>query len=290
MVAADFLQDPRVQGWLDGVEPAWTLLTFESLLALRHEPSAVQTAIQIANDLSVGEIAGSPVARNTLILLGQAIEHGGLPLTATGNLSRATVAEMCKLIEWPDYDQADAFRFNKVINEPDFLPLHVVRQLAQAATLVRAERGKLVVTPLGKSMLSDARQGSILAILLHLAFWHMDLSYFGRGLLGSWPQADAGVVLWSLSVCANDWQSAEKLTRLCTIPEPTMLSGTWDRTPYAMEAKILRPLLWFGLLEHRAEKVPSGRLGEHHFYRKAELFDRLLAFDVQVDLSQGARH
>jgi hypothetical protein len=290
MVAADFLKDPRVQGWLDGVEPAWTLLTFESLLALRHEPSAVQTAIRIANDLSVGEIAGSPVARNTLILLRQAIERVGLPLTATGNLSRAAVAEMCKLIEWPDYDQADAFRFNKVINEPDFLPVHVVRQLAQAAILVCAQRGKLVATPLGKSMLSDARQGSILAILFHLAFWHMDLGYFGRGLLGSWPQADPGVVLWSLSVCASDWQSTEKLTRLCTIPEPTMLSGTWDRTPYAMEAKILRPLLWFGLLEQRTEKVPSGRFGEHHFYRKAELFDRLLAFDVQVDLSEGARH
>jgi len=290
MVAADFLQDPRVQDWLDGVEPAWTLLTFESLLALRHEPSAAQTAIRIANDLSVGEIAGSPVARNTLILLRQAIEHGGLPLTATGNLSRAVVAEMCKLIEWPDYDQADAFRFNKVINEPDFLPLHVVRQLAQAATLVRVRRGKLVATPLGKSILSGPNRWSLLAILFHLAFWHMDLSYFGRGLLGSWPQADAGVVLWSLSVCANDWQSAEKLTRLCTIPAPAMFSETWDRTPYAMEAKILRPLLWFGLLEHRSEKVPSGRFGEHHFYRKAELFDRLLAFDVQVDLSEGPRH
>jgi hypothetical protein len=290
MVAADFLQDPRVQGWLDGVEPAWTLLTFESLLALRHEPSAVQTAIRIANDLSVGEIAGSPVARNTLILLRQAIEHGGLPLTATGNLSRAVVAEMCKLIEWPDYDQANAFRFNKVINEPDFLPLHVVRQLAQAATLVRVRRGKLVATPLGKSILSGPNRGSLLAILFHLAFWHMDLSCFGRGLLGSWPQADAGVVLWSLSVCANDWQSAEKLTRLCTIPPPAMFSETWDRTPYAMEAKILRPLLWFGLLEHRSEKVPSGRFGEHHFYRKAELFHRLLAFDVQVDLSEGPRH
>ena len=108
-------------------------------------------AIRIASDLSVGEIAGSPVARNTLILLRQAIERGGLPLTATGNLSRAVVAEMCKLIEWPDYDQADAFRLNKVINEPDFLPLHVVRQLAQAATLVRAQRGKLMTTPLGKT-------------------------------------------------------------------------------------------------------------------------------------------
>ena len=290
MVAEDFLQDPQVRGWLDGVEPAWSLLTFESLRTLRHDPSAVQAAIRIANDLSVGETAASPLARNTLILLRQAIERGGLPLTATGNLSRAVVAEMCKLIEWPNYDQADAFRFNKVINEPDFLPLHVVRQLAQAATLVRARRKKLVATPLGTSMLSDARQGSLLAILFHLAFWHMDLSYFGRGLLGSWPQRDAGVVLWSLSVCANDWQSAEKLTRLCTIPEPAMFSETWDRTPYAMEAKILRPLLWFGLLEHRSEKIPSGRFGEHHFYRKAELFDRLLAFDVQVDLSEGARH
>src|SRR6266516_5746428 len=128
------------------------------------------------------------------------------------------------------------------------------------------------------------------AVLFHFAFWRMDLSYFGRGLLGSWPQVDAGVVLWSLSVCANDWQSAEKLTRLCTIPEPAMFSDTWDRTPYAMEAKILRPLLWFGLLEHRSEKLPSSRFGEHHFYRKTELFDRLLAFEVQVDLSEGARH
>ena len=65
---------------------------------------------------------------------------------------------MCKLIEWPHYDQADAFQFNKVINEPDFMPLHVVRLLAQAATLVRAQRGKLVATPLGKSILSDARR------------------------------------------------------------------------------------------------------------------------------------
>src|SRR5436305_12708821 len=108
MVAADFLRDPQVRKWLDGVEPAWTLLTFESLQALRQEPSAIQTAIRIANDLSANEIAGSAVARNTLILLRQAIESGGLPLTATGNLSRTVVAEMRKLVVWPGYDQADA--------------------------------------------------------------------------------------------------------------------------------------------------------------------------------------
>jgi hypothetical protein len=289
MVAADFLQDPQVRRWLDGVEPAWTLLV-DSLRTLRQEPSAAQTTIRIANDLNDGEIAGSAVARNTLVLLRQAIEHDGLPLTATGNLSRAAVAEMCKLIEWPHYDKADMFRFNKVINEPDFLPLHIVRLLAQAATLVRARRGKLVATPLSKSMLSDARHGSLPAILFHLAFWHMDLAYFGRGLLGSWPQADIGIVLWSLSVSAGDWQTSEKLTRLCTIPELASLTGSWDRSATAMEARILRPLLWFGLLEYRSEKTPDGRFATRHYYRKAALFDRLLAFDVKMDVAAGLRH
>ena len=128
--------------------------------------------------------------------------------------------------------------------------------------------GSWSATPLGKSILSDAKRGSLLAVLFHLAFWRMDLSYFGRGLFGSWPQADAGVVLWSLSVWANDWQSAEKLTRLCTIPEPAKVSETWDRTPYAMGGLHLRPLLWFGLLEHRTEKLPSSRFGRRSVLSK----------------------
>jgi hypothetical protein len=71
------MQDPQVRRWLGGVEPAWTLLTFDSLRALRREPSAGQSAIRIANDLSADELAGSAVARNTIILLQQAIERGG---------------------------------------------------------------------------------------------------------------------------------------------------------------------------------------------------------------------
>ena len=52
---------------------------------------------------------------------------------------------------------------------------------------------------LGKSMPSDERRHSLLAILFHIMFWRMELEYFGRGLLGSCPQADIGIVLWSLS-------------------------------------------------------------------------------------------
>jgi hypothetical protein len=118
----------------------------------------------------------------------------------------------------------------------------------------------------------------------------MDLGYFGRGLLGSWPQSDIGIVLWSLSVSAGDWQTSEKLTRLCTIPEPAILSATWDRSTYAMEARILRPLLWFGLLEYRSEKIGNSRFEARHYYRKAALFDRLLAFDIKMDFAKGPRH
>lgn len=35
-------------------------------------------------------------------------------------------------------------------------------------------------------IMSHAGPGSLLAILFPLAFWHMNLGYFDRGLLGSW--------------------------------------------------------------------------------------------------------
>ena len=48
-----------------------------------------------------------------------------------------------------------------------------------------------------------------------------------------------------------------------------------------MEARILRPLIWFGLLVSR----PEARTGaiERHLYRKTPLFDRFLKFDVQIE-------
>jgi hypothetical protein len=57
-----------------------------------------------------------------------------------------------------------------------------------------------------------------------------------------------------------------------------------------MEARVLRPLLWFGLLEHRTERKNDSRFSEHHFYRKTTLFDRLLTFDVEVESIAAARH
>ena len=70
------------------------MLEFDSYNALHHEPSTSNQAIWLEPNLTPADLSGSAVTRNAAILLRRAIETDGLKLTATGNLSRAVVAEM----------------------------------------------------------------------------------------------------------------------------------------------------------------------------------------------------
>jgi hypothetical protein len=282
MVAPGFLANPEVRRWLNGVEPAWTMLEFDSFNALHEEPSANNKAIRLEPKLTATEVSLSAVAVNAMLLLRRAAESGGLKLTATGNLSRAVVEGMLG-IEWPDHDKAELVQYNKVINEPDFLPLHFLRVLMQVAKLLRTHRGKLVPTPLGRRILKAEQCGPLLAVLFHVAFWHLNIGYFDRYPLESWPQSQIGVILWSLSASAHDWLSRETLTRLCTSPVIGVLESKWDFGSGAIEARILRPLLWFGLVESRTEDKSPTEVVERRMYRKAPLFDRFLKFNVRVE-------
>src|SRR5215467_3798635 len=278
MVAPGFLANPEVRQWLNGIEPAWTMLDFHSFNALQDEPSSSNHAIRLEPNLAETELSASAVAANALLLLRRAAETGGLKLTATGNLSRAVVEEMCGIIEWPGYDK-DELWYYKVINEPDFLPLHFIRLLIQTAKLVRTHRRKLVPTPLGRRLLAAERHGPLQAVLFHVAFWRLNLGYFDRYPIDSWPQNEIGVVLWSLSASAHDWLPRETLTRLCASPVIGVLESTWDFGSSAMEARILRPLLWFGLLEPRSQDKSANELVARRLYRKAPLFDRFVKFN-----------
>jgi len=281
VVAPEFLNKPEVRRWLDGIEPAWTMLDFASYTALRQEPLPGNEAIRIEPGLSETDLVGSLVLRTARILLERAGEEGGLKLTATGNLARSVVAEMIALIDWPDFDKATMYELNKVINEPDFFPVYFVRSLLQATKLLRKDRDRLVPTRVGQKMVANERQGALQALLFHITFWHVNLGYFGRDPLESWPQNEVGIVLWSLSASANDWMPPDKLTRLCTVPVSGVLEGSWDRGSFAMEGRILRPLVWFGLLEWRWEGKQG--LAEPRLYRKAPLFDRLIKFKMQIE-------
>jgi hypothetical protein len=246
-------------------------------------PRLVTTRSASNPDLADAEISGSAVTANALLLLRRAAETGGLKLTATGNLSRAVIEEMCGIIQAPDYDKAELLRFQKVINEPDLLPLHFTRILAQAAKLSRTRRGKLIPTPLGRRMLAAEQHGPLQAVLFHVALWHMNLAYFDGYPIDSWPLTQVEVILWSLSASAHDWLPRETLTRLCTSAVIGVLESTWDFGSSAMEARILRPLVWFGILESRTRAKSTTELVGTRLYRKAPLFDRFVKFDVQIE-------
>jgi hypothetical protein len=283
------LQNPFVRRWLGGLEPAWTLLDQPSFNGLHEPPSPMTGPMRLAVDFTQEELQRSAVARNALILLRAAAAGPGLKMTATGNLSRSVVAEMCELFTWPEFDKGAAFQFNKVINEPDFLPLYFVRHVAQTGTLLRRHKGHLRTSPAGRRVLEEPNLPALQALLFHIALWHFDLGNLSRGLHQGWPQCDAGIVLWSLSIAANEWEPRERLTRLCTIPINGVLDQTWDTASYA-EAQILRPLLWFGLLEHREDQTEVGRFERRYSYRKTPLFDRFLLFDVGLECADAPRH
>ena len=290
MVAPGMLQNPDVRKWLGGIEPAWTLLEFASFNALRHPPSPTDGTIRLAADLMPEEIQQSAVATNALMLLRAAAIGPGLKLTATGNLVRSVVAEMVDAFAWPNFDKIHEYRFHKVVNEPDFLPLYFVRHVAEIGKLLRKNKGYLRTTPAGRRLLNEANHGAVQAVLFHTVFWHLNLSYLGCALHDNWPVYDAGIVLWSLSVAADEWQTREHLTRLCTVPVVGVLEATWDTGSMAMEARILRPLLWFGLLEYRQAEVDGTPSESVHMYRKSSLFDRFIRFDVTLEMESGVRH
>lgn len=290
MVAPGMLENPTVMKWLGGVEPAWTLLDQSSFNALHQPPSPGNGPIHLAADLMPSELQQSAIARNTLHLLRAAATEPGLKLTATGNLARSVVMSMVDIFTWPEFKKADLLRFNKVVNEPDFHALFFIRHLVHAAKLVRKNGAFLQATPAGRKLLDERHQKALQAVLFHITLWHLDMGYGARGLHPGWPQRDVGVVLWSLSVAATGWQSPERLTRLCTIPIIGVLEATWDSGSSAMEGRILRPLYWFGLLEHKEEPVEGNRFAKRHFYRKTALFDRFISFDVTIEQTDGPRH
>ena len=276
--------------WLGGLVPAWSLLDQESFHDLMEVPSADTRALRLANDLTEDERALSPVARNASILLRKAAGHDGLKLTSTGNLSRAAVAEMEAAMTWPGHDPAEARRSSKVLNEPDVRKLHFLRELTQLAGLVERDRGRLHATRDGRE-LAVADGQALQVVLFHHAFWHMNLTRFGRGMFDRWPQEQVGLVLWSLSVSAHEWQTPGTLARLCAIPCDEVLKPKWDAASLIFEARILRPLYWFGLVEYRGEdEGTDAGAGMPHAWRKSALFDRFLSFEIVLKDAGEAWH
>jgi hypothetical protein len=245
--------------------------------------------IRLAADFTAAEIAASPAASHMLKLLRMADDADGLRLTASGNLTRAVVADFAAMLDWPGFDLALVSRFCRVVNEADVTPLHFLRIIAMRCGFLRKIRGRLVLANAGQQMLAPGAAAALQAIAFHAAFWRTNLGHFDRAPLPEWPQSHIGVVLWSLAAAAHSWQSNDRLVRLCAIPDDSVIDAPERFPSFALDIRVLRTLLWFGLMEV-GETLEDCRPPARALFRKTPLYDRFLGFNVRLEDADAPRH
>ena len=280
----------EVSEWPGGVAPVWTLLDPASLQALQAEPSTENRVLRLACDVTEEELVESVFVRNALVVLEYTAAEAFVWLTDKGNFGRETVAWMRESMTWPDMEATEQFREGKALREQDVWELHLLHRLVDGAGLIDGRALLLLLTDLGREMLETGRRGALQALLFRQAFWHTDLSEHIKGaprrLPGWWPQGDIGVILWSLSAVAEEWQGTDGLTALCTVPDDRMPHAPWNPAATMFAWRVLRPLWWFGLIERSETAHPF----EPPRWRKTALFDRFLSFDVRLADGAAAGH
>ncbi|KAB1077159.1 hypothetical protein [Methylobacterium soli] len=272
--------------------PAWSLLSRTSLDALlasqggaAPETIAIQPSV---TDIDVGTV---PLLATTRLLIERAQVCGGLTLTATGALSRADTRAIFDVMSWPGYDKAHVLVMNKVLNEADVMPVEATRLIAQTAKLLRRRDLRLLATKKAQALLAEGQTADLFRLLFEIVFWRINLGYFDRVPVEQWPQNHIGIVLWCLSVAAQDWSTPAEMVPVCTVPDEALEDGPADFPGFAFLSRVLQPLTWFGLMELRLigeESQPEWR--RERQYRKTTLYDRVLHFDVEVMRPRGFSH
>lgn len=219
---------------------------------------------------------------NARLFLTRALEESGIKATATGNLTRNFEEGMLDRMALQDGHAESVRAVNKVINEEDLFPLHVLRILLVQAGLVRRTKGAFRVTKKGTELLAVEEAGELYALLFFTKFRKFNLAYMSWGPEQGGVQETAAFALCQLSRAASTWQNAEALAEKLLLPtiierlDPPDYPG---RVLSLCESRIFAPLEEFGLLERR--EIPGDNKWRRPYkLRRTGLFDRFVKFIV----------
>jgi len=237
--------------------------------------------IRLNETLSLSELSGCLVLNHARLVMREMAADKGVKLTATGNFNRKFVARMVQEFRWPGYGPERVWHLNKVLNEPDFLPLDFLHALLDIARLGRKYRGTFRLTRLGRTLLAPEAAGALCAVLFDATCHRYNLGYLDRFAASDSFGPQLGLTLLMIGKVAQTPRSPEQLLTAGTLPIDPPRSDFPFRPENLFRARVLRYLEWYGLLE----KIPlaaNDELIEQHLYRKMPLFDRFLEFDVEA--------
>jgi hypothetical protein len=228
--------------------------------------------------LPAADIAATTVVPNARILMTDLID--GAKLTAAANLNRRLVESLVDRLHWTGVDPAEVREFYKVINEQDYVPALYLHAILRASGMARKNKNVLKLTKTGKLFLDQNQSGQLQVTLFQATFAKYNLAYLDRFMLPEYFGQQIGLTLYLISLFCTDWRPPEEILQTTTIPYEPDAPPIYPGLPAsAFQARVLRYLLWFGLME-RTPLIANDNLGRRWRYRKTPLFDRMLSFKV----------
>lgn len=198
--------------------------------------------------------------RAALLTLRYVQDHGAIGLTKTKAFKRVFVHWAVEHFEWPGKCAEEMFRYSKVINEYEFLPLEVLHHALITLRLGRHFKDEFRLTKRGAELAqAPALLFTELIPFFVLKIDHASYARFEERPLGRWDvwmnviniEADHGTTERALFAAFygqdHDWDNA----------------GWWEMA--AFSSCVLRPLEWAGLLVQTREEREGKHI--HHVFK-----------------------
>ncbi|TNC95162.1 MAG: hypothetical protein FD119_2583 [Stygiobacter sp.] len=261
------------------MSPGIVKLTEEQAHALVHDDLDGDGPCQMNEALSLTDLAATSVVPNARILMAE-LDGKGAKLTAKGNLNRKLVESLVDRFQWQGYDPGYVRQLNKVVNEDDYTPALYLHAVLKLGGLARTEKGFLKLTKKGKALLPEEAAGKLQAALLRTTFTRYNPAFLDRYPMKDIFSWQISLIFYLIGQFADDWRPADALMRSVTIPceeagDPRFPDAPW-RT---FEARVLRYLRWFGLIEE-SQAAANDDWRQPRLFRKTALYDRMLTFRV----------
>ena len=243
---------------------------------------ASDRTIKLNENLVLSDLQEARFLLNARIFLEALANQEGDTATAKGNLNRKLTKLSFERMHWRPGHKEDTIRFNKVLNEHDVQPLHIVRVICELARLVRRRKRKFLVTNKGQQLLAEQKAGELYTLLFRTFFRQFNLSYLD-GLPECYGlQGTIAYSLYRLTKVAASWQTPESLVQSILLPkvkEQIQQSlSVYIKPHWFIEARLIRPLDDFGLLECSYDNTCKVLIMRPEKIRKTGLFDKFINF------------
>ena len=167
--------------------------------------------IRFDKTLKLKDLQKAPILHRARTLLGEVAGSGGVKATDSGNLNRKLVGLMLDRMTWPVGYLEHLHAVNKVINEQDVFPLHIIRIILDLSGLLLLKKGLFSASNKGKQLLNEDRAGVLYHVLFKAHFQLMNLDYLDR--MPSMPsfQDTIPYSLFMLSKTGMGWKRTNDL-------------------------------------------------------------------------------